>query len=103
MKSILSMRQAQKPSFRFSNQTLSCTEYRQADAIMRDNSPQFKRHQAFLALGSNLGDRFSLIESACREMNRQGLHVIRTSALYETKAMYLADQQNFINGACEVA
>ncbi|KAK3171256.1 hypothetical protein OEA41_003340 [Lepraria neglecta] len=35
-------------------------------------------------------------------MRDRGLKILRTSALYETKAMYLEDQQSFINGACEV-
>lgn len=60
------------------------------------------RRKAFLALGSNIGDRVSMIESACREMADRGLTVTKTSALYETKAMYLEEQQPFINGACEV-
>lgn len=60
-------------------------------------------HQAYIALGSNVGNRISMIESACRQMERQGIHVVRTSSLYETKAMYLHDQASFINGACEVS
>ena len=59
-------------------------------------------HQAYIALGSNLGDRISMIETACNEMRNQGILVKRSSALYETKAMYLEDQQPFINGACKV-
>ena len=60
------------------------------------------RHRAYIALGSNVGDRLSMIELACREMNNRGIRVQKTSALYETRAMYLEDQQSFINGGCEV-
>lgn len=63
---------------------------------------QSGRHRAYLALGSNLGDRVEMIELAVREMNDRGLAVLRTSALYETKPMYLENQESFINGACEV-
>ena len=59
-------------------------------------------HRAYIALGSNIGNRIEMIESAVREMSNRGLPVIRTSALYETKPMYLEDQEAFINGACEV-
>ena len=60
------------------------------------------RHRAYLALGSNQGNRFNMIDSAVREMSDRGLIVLRTSALYETKPMYLENQESFINGACEV-
>ncbi|KAF2098878.1 Dihydropteroate synthase [Rhizodiscina lignyota] len=60
------------------------------------------KHRAFLALGSNVGDRLGNIETACRSMERAGLKIKRTSSLWETKAMYVEDQDDFLNGACEV-
>ena len=63
---------------------------------------QNKSHCAYIALGSNVGDRLSMIDSACDEMRSRGITVRRTSHLYETKPMYVEDQQFFINGACEV-
>ena len=60
-------------------------------------------HRVYIALGSNVGDRIANIELACQRMRDRGIKVTRTSALYETKAMYLEDQQSFINGACEVS
>lgn len=60
-------------------------------------------HRAFIALGSNLGDRVAMIEQACREMDASGkMRVVRTSSLWETAAMYVIDQDKFVNGACEV-
>lgn len=44
-----------------------------------------------------------MIEKACRAMDRRNIKVLRTSSLYETQAMYVEDQQNFINGVCEVS
>jgi hypothetical protein len=64
------------------------------------------RHQeccAYVALGSNIGNRIKNIENACRELTKRGLKVLRTSALYETKAMYFEDQPPFLNGVCEVS
>ncbi|KAF2111183.1 Dihydropteroate synthase-like protein [Lophiotrema nucula] len=61
------------------------------------------KHRAFIALGSNLGDRVAMIETACRKMDATGvIRVLRTSGLWETKAMYVLDQDKFVNGVCEV-
>ena len=58
--------------------------------------------RAYVALGSNLGDRYKYIEAACKEMTKDGILVLRTSSLYETPAMYVEEQPPFINGVCEV-
>lgn len=60
-------------------------------------------HRAFVALGSNLGDRVKMIEQACCEIEAKGdIRITRTSSLWETQAMYVLDQDKFVNGACEV-
>ncbi|CAI7657665.1 unnamed protein product [Penicillium manginii] len=59
-------------------------------------------HRAFIALGSNVGDRVEMIEKACLELDRAGITVKRTSSLFETTPMYVLDQGTFINGVCEV-
>ncbi|KAI3322214.1 Dihydropteroate synthase [Xylariaceae sp. AK1471] len=61
-----------------------------------------KKRTAYIALGSNLGDRVAMIEEACREMDARGIKVKRTSSLWETEPMYVLDQDRFVNGACEV-
>lgn len=58
---------------------------------------------AYIALGSNLGDRVSWIEQACNLMDKKGIRVTRTSALWETEPMYVVDQQSFLNGVAEVS
>ncbi|MCJ1308277.1 trifunctional dihydropteroate synthetase [Agyrium rufum] len=58
--------------------------------------------KAYIALGSNVGDRLHMIEQACLEMKKENILVKRTSSLYETEAMYVKDQDAFVNGACEV-
>lgn len=61
------------------------------------------KRTAYIALGSNLGDRVSWIEKACNEMDARGIRVTKTSSLYETEPMYVLDQERFVNGACEVS
>ncbi|KAK0701820.1 putative multifunctional folic acid synthesis protein [Lasiosphaeria miniovina] len=61
-----------------------------------------RKHTAYIALGSNMGDRITWIEKACSEMDARGIKVTRTSSLWETEPMYVLDQDRFINGACEV-
>lgn len=66
------------------------------------SAPRSSKRTAFIALGSNLGDRVGEIEKACREMNSRGIMVKKTSNLWETEPMYVLDQDRFVNGACEV-
>ena len=61
-----------------------------------------RKKTAYIALGSNLGDRVAEIERACNELDRRGIRVKRTSSLWETEPMYVKDQNRFVNGACEV-
>ena len=88
--------------FTFCSVQLDRRGYEQSQRRLRSEDFQSGRHRAFLALGSNLGNRVEMIESAVRKMGDRGLSVSRTSALYETKPMYLENQESFINGACEV-
>lgn len=61
-----------------------------------------RKRTAYIALGSNMGDRIGWIEKACNEMDARGIRVRRTSSLWETEPMYVLDQDRFVNGACEV-
>ncbi|KAF9241046.1 hypothetical protein DTO013E5_8440 [Penicillium roqueforti] len=72
------------------------------DSRMNLKFPSPDIHRAFIALGSNVGDRVEMIEQACLEMDRVGIKVKRTSSLFETAPMYVLDQDTFINGVCEV-
>jgi hypothetical protein len=67
-----------------------------------------EKHRAFIALGSNLGDRVDMIEKACRAMETKGetdsdIRIVRTSSLWQTTAMYVLDQGDFLNAICEVS
>ncbi|EPS41664.1 hypothetical protein H072_4422 [Dactylellina haptotyla CBS 200.50] len=65
-----------------------------------ETSPEGVR-DVFIAFGSNLGDKFGMIRSALSELNKRGVKVIRTSSLYESKPMYVEDQDTFLNGVCQ--
>jgi 2-amino-4-hydroxy-6-hydroxymethyldihydropteridine diphosphokinase len=57
-----------------------------------------------VALGSNVGNRIEEIEKACRAIDADpDMRIVDTSFLYETKPMYVEDQERFLNGACEVS
>lgn len=70
-------------------------------------------HTAAIAIGANIGDRFSNIECALRLLEAPGADidkwtgpprvvVVDTSFMYETAPMYVEDQPKFINCACMV-
>ncbi|KAH8681357.1 Dihydropteroate synthase-like protein [Xylariales sp. PMI_506] len=63
---------------------------------------QSTKRLAYVALGSNMGDRVGMIEQACQEMDSRGIKVKKTSSLWETEPMYVLDQDRFVNGACEL-
>ena len=62
-----------------------------------------KPYRAYIALGSNVGNRLEMIERACEALRKDcDISLMRTSCLYETEPMYVQDQAQFLNGACEV-
>jgi hypothetical protein len=61
-------------------------------------------HQCFVALGSNMNGRIGPIEVACRAIDRiPDTRIVRTSGLWNTQAMYVTSQPDFLNGVCEVS
>ena len=57
---------------------------------------------AYIALGSNVGDRLRNLEDALVALRDAGLVVKRTSGLYETAPMYVENQDSFLNAVGEV-
>lgn len=51
---------------------------------------------AYVALGSNLGDRHAALESAVRALSRAG-EVLAVSSIYETDPVGYADQPPYLN------
>lgn len=61
-------------------------------------------HLAAIALGANLGDRFTSLERAVDVLHAHpAIRVVDTSFLYETPPMYVLDQPKFLNGAVRIA
>lgn len=61
------------------------------------------KHDVFIALGSNVGDRFRAVKDAVKELDKRGIKVKRTSSLYQSAPMYVLDQPTFLNGVCQVS
>jgi 2-amino-4-hydroxy-6-hydroxymethyldihydropteridine diphosphokinase len=57
---------------------------------------------AYVGLGSNLGDRAGHLLLAVRGMMSAGLRVRRLSAIYETEAVDVTDQPDFLNMVAEL-
>lgn len=58
---------------------------------------------AFLALGSNLGDRYGCLCSAIDSLSAiDGIEVVAQSSIYETKAVGFTDQPDFLNMAIRI-
>jgi len=58
--------------------------------------------QAFLSLGSNIGDREANLVEALQRLQAAGIHVLRRSSIYETEPQDLLDQPWFLNLVVEV-
>jgi len=57
---------------------------------------------AFLALGSNLGDRQKNLESAIAALEAAGVRIVQRSAVYETEPQDFKDQPWFLNMVLKV-
>ena len=60
------------------------------------------KHQAYIGLGTNLGDRQKNLQQALELLNQQGVEVIRCSSIRETAPYGVTDQPDFLNCVCEV-
>jgi 2-amino-4-hydroxy-6-hydroxymethyldihydropteridine diphosphokinase len=60
------------------------------------------RQNAYVSLGSNLGDRAGFLLLAVRGMLAAGLDVIRLSSIYETQAVEYTEQPMFLNLVAEL-
>ncbi|MEJ8548739.1 2-amino-4-hydroxy-6-hydroxymethyldihydropteridine diphosphokinase [Brevibacillus borstelensis] len=58
---------------------------------------------AYLALGSNMGDRAENLRQAVKKLHgREGISVVRISPVYETEPVGFVDQEAFLNMAVAV-
>ena len=56
---------------------------------------------AYIALGSNLGDREKNLKTAFALMQERGIRIRRVSSFYRTAPYGVTDQPDFLNAACE--
>jgi 2-amino-4-hydroxy-6-hydroxymethyldihydropteridine diphosphokinase len=58
---------------------------------------------AYIALGSNMGDRKANLDEAIRLLDgADGVRVVRVSSYYDTEPVGVVEQERFINAALEV-
>ena len=66
------------------------------------SGPSSAPKRVFLSLGSNLGDRRTLIRKALQALSGAGVNVLRVSSLYRTEPVDLRNQPWFINCVAKV-
>lgn len=60
-------------------------------------------HRAYIAIGSNLGDKEKNLREAIKTIELSPLNkIMKVSKLYETKPVGYLEQDNFLNGAIEI-
>ena len=71
-----------------------------SNSVDETNSP----YRVYLAVGSNLGNRFDNIRQSLNMLCQDSSSMlVQTSFLHETSPMYVTDQPAFLNGAVELA
>ena len=87
-----------------------------ASASVRAAAPNKLKYRVFVAVGSNLGNRYQNIATAIQLLcssyddindsdgskNSDATRLLRTSYLHETAPMYVTDQPPFLNGVIEI-
>ena len=59
-------------------------------------------HTAYVALGSNLGDKEANLRKALELLKERGVEVVKTSSFICTEPYGVTDQPQFLNGVCKV-
>ena len=57
---------------------------------------------AYVALGSNLGDREENLRNALKHLEANGVRVVKVSTIIETEPYGVTDQPGFVNAVCQV-
>ena len=57
---------------------------------------------AYVALGSNLGDREENLRNALVHLSANGVRVVKVSTFIETEPYGVTDQPGFVNAVCQV-
>ena len=59
-------------------------------------------HTAYVALGSNLGDKEANLRKALELLQERGVEIVKTSTFISTEPYGVTDQPQFLYGVCEV-
>lgn len=59
-----------------------------------------EKFTAYIALGSNLGDKEANLRQALKLLTEQGITIKRVSKFFVTEPYGVIDQPSFLNGAC---
>ena len=59
-------------------------------------------HTAYIAFGSNLGDKEANLRRALELLIERGVEIVKTSTFISTEPYGVTDQPQFLNGVCEV-
>ncbi len=57
---------------------------------------------AYLALGSNLGDRMGFIHQALYELKEQGINILKVSTIIETNPVGGPEQSKYLNAVIKI-
>lgn len=57
---------------------------------------------AYVALGSNLGDREENLCNALKHLEANAVHIVKVSTFIETEPYGVTDQPGFVNAVCQV-
>ncbi|KEI86262.1 2-amino-4-hydroxy-6-hydroxymethyldihydropteridine diphosphokinase [Clostridium botulinum] len=59
-------------------------------------------HTAYVAFGSNIGEKESYIKRALEKIEERGMKIIKVSPIYETEPYGVLDQDSFLNGVVKI-
>ena len=59
-------------------------------------------HTAYVAFGSNIGEKESYIKRALEKIEKSGMKIIKVSPIYETEPYGVLDQDSFLNGVVKI-
>lgn len=59
-------------------------------------------HTAYVAFGSNIGEKKSYIKRALEKIEERKMKIIKVSPIYETEPYGVLDQDSFLNGVVKI-
>ncbi|KEJ00232.1 2-amino-4-hydroxy-6-hydroxymethyldihydropteridine pyrophosphokinase [Clostridium botulinum A2B7 92] len=59
-------------------------------------------HTAYVAFGSNMGEKENYIKRALEKIEERKMKIIKVSSIYETEPYGVLDQDSFLNGVVKI-